>query len=83
MHKRAKTNKARLDTYVIDKSGTEYTSEVIQNIKVFQQNIDENNKRDIQEEDQRLNNIKIAEKKENNISEEKTNKERQEELQRL
>eukprot|EP00972_Heterocapsa_arctica_P090815 13399533-Heterocapsa_arctica.AAC.1 len=52
MHKRAKTVKARLETYVIDKSDTEDNSEVFRNIKIFQNSIDEKNKRDIQEEEQ-------------------------------
>ena len=55
-----------METYIIDKSDTEDNSEVIEHIKIFQNSIDEKNKRDIQEEEQRLNNIKIAEKKEKN-----------------
>eukprot|EP00972_Heterocapsa_arctica_P028403 4176029-Heterocapsa_arctica.AAC.1 len=84
MHKRAKTDEARLENkQVIDKSDTEYNSEMIKNIKILKNSIDEKNKRDIQEEEQRLNNIKIAEKKENNIIEKKKDKERQAELRRL
>eukprot|EP00972_Heterocapsa_arctica_P062631 9235685-Heterocapsa_arctica.AAC.1 len=49
MHKRAITDKARLEqTYVIDKSDTEDNSEVIKHIKIVQNSIDEKNKRDIQ-----------------------------------
>eukprot|EP00972_Heterocapsa_arctica_P091474 13495592-Heterocapsa_arctica.AAC.1 len=80
MHKRAKTVKTRLDTYITDKSDTEDNSEVIKHIKIQQNSIDENNKRDIQEEEQRLNNINIAEKKENIILEKNKDKERQTEL---
>eukprot|EP00972_Heterocapsa_arctica_P110126 16215937-Heterocapsa_arctica.AAC.1 len=83
MHKRAKTNKAILAKYVIDKSDTEYNSEVIKHFNIFQNSIDDKNKRDSQEEDQRWTNTKIAERKEQDIIEEKNNKERQEELQRM
>eukprot|EP00972_Heterocapsa_arctica_P012328 1809194-Heterocapsa_arctica.AAC.1 len=77
MHKRAKTVKTRQETYIIDKSDTEDNSKVFENIKIYQNSIDEKNKRDIQEEEQRLNNNKIAEKKENIIIENNKDKERQ------
>eukprot|EP00972_Heterocapsa_arctica_P090033 13283044-Heterocapsa_arctica.AAC.1 len=64
MHKRAKTNKAKLGQYVIDKSDTEDNSCVIKDIKIFQHSIDEKNDRDRQEEVQRLNQIKVAEERE-------------------
>eukprot|EP00972_Heterocapsa_arctica_P076450 11277965-Heterocapsa_arctica.AAC.1 len=83
MHKRAKTVKTRLEAYIIDKSDTEDNSEEFKNIKIYQNNIDEKNKRDIQEEEQRLNNIKVAEKKENIRIEQNKDEERQTELHRL
>eukprot|EP00972_Heterocapsa_arctica_P037261 5484193-Heterocapsa_arctica.AAC.1 len=64
MHSRAKTNKARLGKYVIDKSDIEDNSGVIKNSRIFQKSIDEKNDRDRQEEVQRLNKIKVAEDRE-------------------
>eukprot|EP00972_Heterocapsa_arctica_P053759 7918370-Heterocapsa_arctica.AAC.1 len=83
MHKRAKTNKARLDNYVIETSDTEDNSGVIKNIRIFQHSIDEKHKRDMQEEVQRFNHIKIAEEKENNIIDEKKDRDKQGEVQRF
>eukprot|EP00972_Heterocapsa_arctica_P018758 2773700-Heterocapsa_arctica.AAC.1 len=82
-HKREQIVKARQGSVTADKSDTEDNSEVTKNIKMFQNGINEKNKRDAQEREQTLNNNKTAEKKEkNNIEQEKDNK-RQSDLQEL
>eukprot|EP00972_Heterocapsa_arctica_P019187 2831071-Heterocapsa_arctica.AAC.1 len=70
MHKRAKTNKAISGKYVIDKSDTEDNPCVIKNINIFQHSIDQTNDRDRHEEVQILRKIKVAEERENTITNE-------------